>query len=331
MKAAKKNTFVSWIVRLSTYPVLGRYWRQIDEHHRLTPLRRIVPFLSGEQGNKKIGEIIQGNKPAMIARFGSEELKTLLKIERIKNLSGMQRLCLQFMRGHHLYSIANFKLFSDNAGFFPVNEVMLIKFHELMKECMGEVDLLASWAKGESFYQENLKQAQICYLDSLEPYFYDAPWSQNLEGKRVVVVHPFAETIYNQYKNRRTMIFANKNVLPVFDLVCIKAVQSSAGNKVEFGTWFDAFEHMFSEISQIEFDVAIIGCGAYGFPLAAKVKRLGKVAIHTGGVTQILFGIKGARWDDQPPFSRLYNEYWVRPSITETPKNSYLVENGCYW
>ena len=45
---------------------------------------------------------------------------------------------------------------------------------------------------------------------------------------------------------------------------------------------------------KFDFDVALIGCGAYGFPLAAKLKTAGKQAIHLGGVLQALFGIKGA-------------------------------------
>ena len=46
------------------------------------------------------------------------------------------------------------------------------------------------------------------------------------------------------------------------------------------------------------FDVAIIGCGAYGMPLAAMLKQAGKQAIHLGGATQLLFGIKGKRWEE---------------------------------
>ena len=41
-------------------------------------------------------------------------------------------------------------------------------------------------------------------------------------------------------------------------------------------------------IAEIDFEVALIGCGAYGLPLAAHVKRLGKKAVHLGGATQNL-------------------------------------------
>ena len=75
------------------------------------------------------------------------------------------------------------------------------------------------------------------------------------------------------------------------------------------------------------FDIAIIGCGAYGMPLAAYCKQIGKKAVHLGGATQLLFGIKGKRWDNYS----LYNDYWVRPLESETPRNAGKIESGCYW
>jgi hypothetical protein len=88
---------------------------------------------------------------------------------------------------------------------------------------------------------------------------------------------------------------------------------------------------MCEEIAGRSFDIAIIGGGAYGLPLSSFVKKLGKKAIHIGGATQILFGIKGARWDNHQIISNFYNEHWTRPLSSETPQNYQLIENGCYW
>ena len=54
---------------------------------------------------------------------------------------------------------------------------------------------------------------------------------------------------------------------------------------------------MQKEIDKIDFDIAILGCGAYGYPLASYIKSIGKKAIHIGGATQLIFGIKGKRWE----------------------------------
>jgi hypothetical protein len=81
----------------------------------------------------------------------------------------------------------------------------------------------------------------------------------------------------------------------------------------------------------VDYDVCIIGAGAYGLPLGAHAKLRGKVAIHMGGATQILFGIKGRRWDHHEVIGRLYRDSWVRPRPSEIPRAAGSVEDGCYW
>lgn len=91
---------------------------------------------------------------------------------------------------------------------------------------------------------------------------------------------------------------------------------------------------MQDDISHIDFDIALIGCGAYGMPLGAFIKsQMHKKAIHMGGTLQILFGIKGKRWEENgyDYQYKLYNEYWVRPTDDLKPKNYKDVEGGCYW
>lgn len=110
-------------------------------------------------------------------------------------------------------------------------------------------------------------------------------------------------------------------------------MQTIAGTQNnDFETWFDALDFMKNEISSKDFDIALIGCGAYGLPLAAHVKRMGKIAIQLAGWTQMLFGIYGNRWiEDQKEYAHFVNEHWTRPNETEKPKHSAIVENGCYW
>ena len=86
------------------------------------------------------------------------------------------------------------------------------------------------------------------------------------------MIHPFAELIEAQYA-RRSDLFDNKDVLPDFELRTVKAVQSLGGDNQGFKDWFDALEWMKREIGKADFDICLIGCGAYGFPLAAHVKK----------------------------------------------------------
>lgn len=127
-------------------------------------------------------------------------------------------------------------------------------------------------------------------------------------------------------------MFENKHMLPEFELKTLKAIQSIAGSAVDFADWFEAFDFMCEQISAIDFDIAIVGAGGYGLPLASFIKtQMKKKAIHLGGATQIMFGIKGKKWVEDPVFSGLFNEYWVSPAKAETPEHFKQVEGGCYW
>ena len=88
---------------------------------------------------------------------------------------------------------------------------------------------------------------------------------------------------------------------------------------------------MKEQMHMTDFDVAVIGCGAYGMPLAVEAKRMGKIAVHMGGATQLLFGIIGNRWMDNNTIMKFYNENWTRPDSTEVPQRSKVVEDACYW
>ena len=96
-------------------------------------------------------------------------------------------------------------------------------------------------------------------------------------------------------------------------------------------SWFEALASMEKEIATKEFDIALIAAGAYGLPMAAYVKSLGKQAIYMASSMQILFGIRGKRWDNWPDWAAHFNEYWVYPSEAETPSKKNEVEGGSYW
>jgi hypothetical protein len=151
-----------------------------------------------------------------------------------------------------------------------------------------------------------------------------------LANQKVLVIHPFEKSIQKQYANREKL-FKDPRILPDFTLLTLKAVQSIARNETGFSNWFEALDWMCTQIRSLDFDIAIIGAGAYGLPLAAFIKRMGKKAIQLGGATQILFGIRGQRWDRMPFFQQLYNQNWIRPLPEETPANFQKVEGGCYW
>ncbi|MEA4851977.1 MAG: hypothetical protein VB126_11100 [Paludibacter sp.] len=283
----------------------------------------------GQSASDYIKQLLESDKPVMIARFGSVELQCV--VDSIHKPTF--RNCLSYIT-HKTDSLGYGKstryTMGNNAGFFPVTDRDLDRFSQLMINCMPLVDVLGVWQKNELIFATELSNAVKVPLGDLEPYFHANPWSTVLEQKKVLVIHPFEESIREQYK-KRELLFNDKRVLPEFDLQIIKAVQSIAGNPTGFTSWFDALEYMKGEIDKRDFDIAIIGCGAYGFPLAAYVKSIGKKAVHLGGATQMLFGIKSKSWEDDSRFHYLINEHWIRPKETERPANYKQVEGGRYW
>lgn len=280
---------------------------------------RNIKILPESEGNLTISEMISQCEPFMIARCGATEMRCIAEYLNPK-FDGT-------------FSNKIKREISELSGVFPATDDILKSFCDEYIKCTSKADVLAVWGVGaeSTVVKQNCKSSKFIHLRSLEPYYFEKPWSKQLENKKILVIHPFKESIMFQY-TKHNYLFENKDILPKFKkLDCIQAVQTIAGSKSEFNTWFEALEYMKKEISKTEFDIAIIGAGAYGLPLASYIKSIGKQAIQMSGATQILFGIKGMRWDNHEFISNLYNDYWVRPLEAERPKNSEKVEGGSYW
>lgn len=291
-------------------------------HNTTFKLRKyILPKkMDANEAQEIIYNLLKSNSPCMIGRFGSVEIQGVI--------NGISPWPL-----HYILKKRTYKYLINNAGFFPTNRSSVKRFAKLMIKSMRCCDCLASWRIEEFFFRGKLKRAKKVSLDSLMPVNpeinVEYKWGKALENKKVLVISPFAELIEAQYHNKRQFIWESPNMLPLFkELHTLKSVNSVGGKKnCNFETWFDALEYMQKEIDKIDFDIAILGCGAYGFPLAAYIKNKGKKAIHIGGATQLLFGIKGKRWEGAP----FINENWVSPRVEDRPKGFENVEGGCYW
>ena len=277
---------------------------------------RDLSIMNDEMGNSCIYNMLQNTAPFSVVRGGATEMRCIAEY--------IKRGCFSEKIRDEINVLS---------GVFPNDDKTLRRFCEYYIECIANADLISLWGVGaESIVvHKYCESSKYTKLHALEPYYFENPWSEALEGKKILIVHPFTETIKKQYE-RRDEIFPGKKILPQFERISfIKAVQSIAGQKTEFKDWFEALEYMKKQIDDTDFDVAIIGAGAYSLPLATYCKKIGKKAIQMSGSTQILFGIKGKRWDDHPIISKFYNDAWVRPSKNETPVQKKKVEGGSYW
>ena len=297
-------------------------WRRHRKHERLYQSDIGKHLISADKANDLIYNKIIENKPCFITRFGSSELACLLFYRQARLADPL----INKWNAHHEHILC------DVSGFFPFTEVAMDKFSRHYLSFIQNIDILGAWQIGEENVADLFdKRIKLVNLSSIEPYYFQEPWSRALAGRKVLVVHPFAESIKMQYA-KRALLFSDRDVLPDFELQVIAAAQTLLNNTGGFNDWFETLDNMCSQIAKADFDVAIIGAGAYGMPIANFIKmKMGKVAIHMGGATQILFGIKGKRWNDIPQVKSLFNEYWINPSANEKPAGAEKVEGGSYW
>lgn len=299
--------------------------------------------LDRTKANQLIYDLLSSDKPCMISRFGTGEIGIVGNYLQVHDKASLPVRCYRYITGNcglPWWDKLFFKSMHNNAGIFPESIDTLERFSKRYLQDIPFIDLLGSFNYAERFVPLRPDVVRV-HLECLYPFWAERPWTLALKGKKVLVVHPFVETIRSQYA-RRQLLFDNPDVLPSFELKTLRAVQSNAGATVPYKDWFEALKWMEDEMAKIDFDYCILGCGAYGLPLAATVKRMGRKAIHLGGGSQLLFGIKGKRWDNNAyhwkslpqlntNYSSLYNDYWVRPSQAETPKAAKNVEGACYW
>jgi hypothetical protein len=232
-----------------------------------------------------------------------------------------------------------------NAGVFPSTDASIDRWAAEYAEALDELDVSAAgWYKPlaavedtllKAFAPQNLKRTP---LRSLEPYYVekDAQWTQELAGKHVCVVTSFATTAAKQAE-RLDAVWP----LGLFPTdVKWSFVRTGYSPRLAAGSaewpeavkcWDHAIEYMVAEVLDKNPDIVLIGCGGLGLILGAQLKSLGVSAIVLGGATQVLFGIKGQRWSHHDVISGFWNDAWIFPSATETPKGAWRVEGACYW
>ncbi len=300
-----------------------------------------------QSSNDEVYNLLATGKPCMIARFGTTELTCLVNYVAVHKKAPFIKKYWEYITGYcgtPWWNESHFQTMSLWSGIFPPTQDTAEHFSQRYMEDIPLIDLLACHQYTECHMplRNDIKRVQ---LEMLYPFFVERPWTRILKGKKVLVIHPFEETIKTQYAKRK-LLFDNEDILPDFELNTLKAVQTVANTKSEFKDWFEALQWMENKVNQIDFDIAIIGCGAYGLPLAAHIKRIGKQAIHMGGGTQLMFGILGNRWVKEYPakkvkryrnadinldYTPLFNSNWIYPLECDTIKNALAVEGACYW
>lgn len=226
---------------------------------------------------------------------------------------------------------------SINAGINTNSQSELKKWLDSYIEAIKDLDYILEWCpeQGDKQIIEKIWNGKKIFdsFQDLEPFFHDKNgWQYSLHDKKILVVSPFYDTISQQAKKFDKLW----NGVTPKEVKVIKSPYPSkvCGDLKNISYWIN-LQIMKRQIDMCDdYDFAIVGCGGFSLLVLQHIKSLGIPCVHLGGGTQLIFGIKGKRWDSDKSFleSNWYGtSEWTRPLVHEIPSFANLVENGCYW
>ena len=224
------------------------------------------------------------------------------------------------------------QMLAINAGINCRDEQEFALWVELYFNAVGNLDWILGWnGKAEDeFLKQCALHVDVCReFADIEPFSHGKDgWHYGLKDKKVLVVSSFKDSIEAQVPNYGK-IWEGAEIGPVEVVSCPQPYQITGEEPSYFtGNCY----HMIEQIAHKDFDLCIIGAGGYSLILCDAVKNLGKQAIHLGGATQVLFGIKGSRFDRNFEDQDWYGtKHFISPLKSDIPKNHWMVENSCYW
>lgn len=287
-------------------------------------------MLDGIEANRLITTSLRSGKPFAVGRIGLSEVNLVYWYMT----GGLQSECNKVMKPYDDEYVTLEERLEPNGIYGGCGDEFFAEFIKGIKAA----DIQVYWnqfgiePQQDHIFANHSNHSIKVHSECLYSFMHPDFWSKALEGKKVLIVHAHQSEIEKQYAIREKLwTGAHAGKVPTFgQLITYKPAWVMGATKPH-SSWLETLNAMKADISKLEFDVAIMACSHFGMPLLAHIKNtMGKTAIYQGGELQILFGIKGARWDNNPHVAQHYNnENWTRPS--EKPDNHYVLDGGCYW
>ena len=329
------NTDLSSVKKKELQETLA-YWNQVLKESEVNPCAWKEYVFHSDVFHKKfcrretlfheISNRLKANKCFACARLGHTEVR--IAGEYLEKQFGMR----------DVYSSEIKKYLLETSGFFLENakcDEEIDRYAQMTLDACAELDILlvyASW-KYYTYIANNFCPNAILAPRAAQPYDSErklSPWFNGLSKKKVLVISSFSRSIEYQYARKDKLCKYPEWELPDFELKTFQMIETQFGNKRGYKNWFEAYDDIKEQILTIDFDVAIIGAGAYGFPLSAELRRQKKSVIELCSYTTMMFGIVGQRHIDFGFKEQYGTGEWIRP--LETPPEYYKkIEGGCYW
>jgi len=231
----------------------------------------------------------------------------------------------------------------NNAGIKLSGLDSVLKYSQMYMESFDQCDMYTCWephgdvykyiVKSHDYIRNKYVSKEPLWAFALDIYHYikTLPWTHALDGKRVLIISAFEESIKEKIPIRKEIY--GVDLFPNCEILTIKPPQTQGTeSSEEFDIELNKFLNKLDAIKET-YDIALVSAGGYGNLICSHIYKTGKSAIYVGGVLQMYFGINGQRWiRERPDILRLYlNRSWSRPKEFEKPANHANVEGSCYW
>lgn len=292
------------------------FWKELYEELNKCNKLYNMTMLKKDEINRLISDKICKAEPFMVARLGNTEAMIVQEY-----LCGaLSQTWTQWLLNTSGFYLLPNDIISDNIEKYARLTLSSIVDCDVHLHCFeSAINLINTQSRAGT----HLADWYDLYVD-----FDEFSWIHALKGKRVLIVSSIGETIDVQYK-KKDILFETQ-VLPNFNLIHYHMPETQFGNGCNGYSWFEMLNKIAFDISKIEFDVAIVAAGAYGYPLASLIKQMNKVVIELCSGLYPLFGIKNKTQQIIRRVSKYYNDNWIFP--IETPPAQYeKIEKGAYW
>lgn len=264
----------------------------------------------------------------------------------IGRIAGIELLTAYDVLNNNMMDIPeDLRQLQDNAGIYVKDKDSLKVYVDKLIKSYKSCTAIAKWPTVGDVYKETGQGQQLVlemYSDiprinarDLEPYYFSEQesWMSKLGGKRILIIHPFIETIRKQVPNM-DRIFPNRDWFKDCSFIFLKPPITYAKNHGQ-KDWQEPYKEFIEQLNKIDrdnYDIALVACGGYGMLVAEHIyKECKKSVIYIGGALQLFFGIIGKRWFTNKEIMELVNDDWIRPVKEDRPPNYQIIEKGCYW
>jgi hypothetical protein len=150
----------------------------------------------------------------------------------------------------------------------------------------------------------------------------------SLEGKKVLVISN-AIDILKKSADRGLENVYNIPISKLYSIDYIKTPQTTLGAEYPDNTIIETNDKILEEIKKIDFDIALLACGAYGIPLANEIRKMGKMSVYLGSALYTMFGVYSS--GIHLPYDNIFKKENFIEVEEECPQHCIKIDDGKYW